>query len=344
MQYNKEMQRLKYMSYPNPKISVIVITYNQEKTIGRTLDSILCQKCGCGFEIVIGEDCSTDRTREICIDYARRFPGKINLILNNHNKGLLDNYFDCILAAKGDYIADCAGDDFWIDDLKLEKQRKILDRNPAIAMVHSAWNYYDISTGRVYPSEVNGCRFHKPIAEKGELILPLLRRDAAPIVHLCTALYRRDVFMKIYHEDTRLFRNKEFTCEDLQIATTFSASGKIAWIPDITLNYSVGEATISSEENNLKTFDFYVGSTKLTRYLQLKYNVSDDDMNRYYRNIFQFLIANSFNGHDRARIKTAIELAGHYGIELTTKAKILDMLSRNPIVFKLAHKLKNSLR
>ena len=78
-------------------ISVVVVTYNQEKTIARTLDSILCQRCHLPIEIVIGEDASTDNTRAICEDYAKRYP-QIRLFSNPQNKGVADNYIDCLLA------------------------------------------------------------------------------------------------------------------------------------------------------------------------------------------------------------------------------------------------------
>ena len=61
------------------KVSVVVTTYNQQDTIARTLDSILRQECGFDYEIVIGEDCSTDGTLAVCREYARRFNGKIRL-------------------------------------------------------------------------------------------------------------------------------------------------------------------------------------------------------------------------------------------------------------------------
>jgi glucosyltransferase len=102
------------------KISVIVATYNQEDTIARTLDSVLMQQCHVPIEIILGEDCSTDGTLAVCQRYADEHPDVIRLIANKQNKGLVDNYFDCMLAAQGKYIADCAGDDFWTDPLKLE--------------------------------------------------------------------------------------------------------------------------------------------------------------------------------------------------------------------------------
>ena len=102
------------------KISVVVCTYNQEDTIARTLDSILMQQCHLPYEIIIGEDCSTDNTLSICQQYAEHHPGIIRVMANKPNKGVVRNYFDCLLAADGKYIADCAGDDFWTDPLKLE--------------------------------------------------------------------------------------------------------------------------------------------------------------------------------------------------------------------------------
>ena len=96
-----------------PLVSVLVATYNQEKYIAQTLDCILMQQCSFEFEIIIGEDCSTDKTREICLEYQAKYPDQIVLCLNEYNKGLLDNYFDIFLKTKGKYIADCGGDDYW---------------------------------------------------------------------------------------------------------------------------------------------------------------------------------------------------------------------------------------
>ena len=108
-------------------ISVIVLTYNQEKTIGRTLDSILMQKCHLPIEIELRDDCSNDATDAVCKRYAEKYPSIIRYRQNKQNKGIIDNYFDTLLECRGRYIADCAGDDFWIDPLKLEKEVNILE-------------------------------------------------------------------------------------------------------------------------------------------------------------------------------------------------------------------------
>ena len=102
----------------NPKVSVIVICYNQRDTISRALDSVLAQE-DCDYEVIIGDDASADGTREVCEEYARRYPGRVRLMPAAPNKGVVDNYFDCFDAARGEYVADCAGDDYWLGTRRL---------------------------------------------------------------------------------------------------------------------------------------------------------------------------------------------------------------------------------
>lgn len=328
------------MDLNRPKISIIVATYNQENTIARTLDSILAQEGDFDYEIIIGEDCSTDNTARICKEYAAKYPQKIKLMLNNPNKGLLDNYFDCILAATGDYIADCAGDDYWIDSRKLDKQRRILDSDSSIVLVHTGWNYNDETSHLITPARQNNSHYHKPVMPESSLLLPVMRRDDAPIVHLCTALYRRDTFLKIYNDDPYMFRCKDFTCEDLQLTAAFSNAGKIAYIPDITMNYSTGINSISSEKDAIKTFDFYLGTLKLTRYLQLKYHITDHELRNYYQTDIHYIITRAFNAGDWQRCMTAKNLADEYRVDLKLKSRILTAISAIAIVRDIALKLK----
>lgn len=111
-----------------PIVSVIVITYNQQDTIKQSLDSILNQVIDFSYEVIIGDDASSDRTYEICKEYQNKYPEIVRLFRNTENKGILNNYYDCVLRANGKYIADCAGDDFWIDNYKLQKQVNILEK------------------------------------------------------------------------------------------------------------------------------------------------------------------------------------------------------------------------
>lgn len=111
----------------NIKVSVIVITYNHEKFIKRALDSILIQKVNFKYEIIIGDDASTDKTPDILKEYKKMYPDIIKLHLNSVNLGATRNAYNLLMLAKGMYLATCEGDDYWIDKNKLQVQVDFLD-------------------------------------------------------------------------------------------------------------------------------------------------------------------------------------------------------------------------
>lgn len=111
------------------KVSVLMVTYNHRQFIAEALESALNQKTSFEYEIVIGEDNSTDGTKEIVADYARRYPEKIRALLATRNRGMHENFFGTWKACKGQYIAVLEGDDFWTSELKLQRQVEFLDRH-----------------------------------------------------------------------------------------------------------------------------------------------------------------------------------------------------------------------
>lgn len=118
-------------------LSVSLITYNQKSFISQTIDSILQQKVDFNYEIIIGDDCSTDGTRETLLEYQKNYPSLIKLILHpQKNAGIPGkiNFISTIDAAKGKYIALLDGDDYWTDPLKLQKQVDFLEANSDFAI------------------------------------------------------------------------------------------------------------------------------------------------------------------------------------------------------------------
>lgn len=142
-----------------PVLSVIVETYQHEKYIKACIEGILMQKTDFDFEIIIGEDGSDDGTREICIDFAERYPHKIRLFLRSRETSQLydenGNYifrFNALwnhMAARGKYIAWCEGDDYWTDSEKLQKQVNVLEEKPEYSLCfHNAKVVYENSDRR----------------------------------------------------------------------------------------------------------------------------------------------------------------------------------------------------
>lgn len=135
-------QKKEVEEYPNqvndtPLVSVCVQTYQHAPYIQKCLDGILMQKTDFAYEILLGEDNSSDGTREICIKYAKRHPDKIRFFLHHRENNIaIDdvpsgrfNFMYNLYNAKGRYIAICEGDDYWTDSFKLQKQVDFLENN-----------------------------------------------------------------------------------------------------------------------------------------------------------------------------------------------------------------------
>ncbi len=110
-------------------VSICCITYNHEKFIAQALDSFLMQQTNFDFEIVLGEDCSTDNTRSICKQYQQKYPDKIKLLLPETNVGMMGNFINTLNSCNAKYVALCDGDDYWTDTQKLQKQVDFLEAN-----------------------------------------------------------------------------------------------------------------------------------------------------------------------------------------------------------------------
>ena len=131
-----------------PFVSVVVLTYNQKDTVARTLDSILAQKCSYDFEILIGDDASTDGTVEVLDYYAKRYDN-VKVFVQPENVGVTKNAYDLLMKTTGKYIASCEGDDFWCDENKLQKQVDFLENHPEYVGCSHDVNFVN-EYGKVY--------------------------------------------------------------------------------------------------------------------------------------------------------------------------------------------------
>lgn len=123
-----------------------MITYNHEDFIADAIESVLMQEVDFDFELIIGEDESSDRTREIVKHFHRRYPDRIRLVLNDRSNVVYahgrptgnGNLVKTLEHARGKYIALLEGDDYWTSSRKLQRQVDFLDNNPSCAIVHHA--------------------------------------------------------------------------------------------------------------------------------------------------------------------------------------------------------------
>lgn len=119
-----------------PVASICVLVYNHEDCLAETLESVLAQQAGFPFEVLIGEDCSTDGSREIALRYLEKHPESIRIITSDENVGAFANARRLLLATRGEYIASLDGDDYWLPG-KLAAQVAFLRENPGCVAVYA---------------------------------------------------------------------------------------------------------------------------------------------------------------------------------------------------------------
>lgn len=137
-------------------LSICVPTFNHENYIRQTLDSILMQKTNYTYEVLVGEDCSTDSTRDVLKAYEKEHPGRITVFYREHNmrNDIIKNSIDLKKRARGKYTISMEGDDFWTDPYKIQKQIDFLEKHPEyIAVSHRCVIVDENSkvTGELYP-------------------------------------------------------------------------------------------------------------------------------------------------------------------------------------------------
>ncbi len=322
-------------------ISVVVVTYNQERTIGRTLDSILAQKCSRPVEIVIGEDCSTDSTRAVCRMYAERHPDVIRLICNATNKGLVANYYDCIEACRGEYIADCAGDDFWTDPLKLEKEADMMDGDCDMTLVHTAWNRYYEDTGETEsPGEQ---AFDAPKTDGRAMLEAIVTQTTRPVIHLCTAMYRKSVVMEALRNTPQLFRGDLIGCEDLPLCVVMAAKGAIGYLPEVTLNYSCDHDSVSYNKDDRKQFAFVSKATRQSHDLAEAYGICTPATRSFFSSKLHALCMHAFRAGDKTLMDKTRGYMKEWDVRPDARTRIIYLITGNRTLWRMALSVRTFL-
>lgn len=229
----------------NPLVSVWMITYNHEKFIAKALESALMQKTDFEYEIVIGEDCSTDNTKSILIDYERKHPEKIHVVYNIKNIGAFSNAFDIALPlCRGKYLACLEGDDYWIDPYKLQKEIDFLEKNPDFGLVCTRYLTLNEKTSK----------FHKSEKIPGEINFDYLIKKKNRIATLTTCLRKQDVescIQEFYNSgDGQIWR-------DYRLWLYVAFRSRVKFLNDITSVYRNRENSISHSNNIEGRFNFY---------------------------------------------------------------------------------------
>lgn len=205
------------MTLNPPLVSVLLVTYNQEAFIRRAIEGVLIQVTAFPVELVIGEDASIDNTRQICEEYAAKFPQKIRLLSGRENLGLNLNFLRTFALCKGKYIAYLEGDDWWIANDKLQKQVDVLEGADDVVLAHTNFKLFDLESKKYQDRLIRyegQCIRELQAGLSG--VLAEFRGTFRPM-KTSTVCYRRDVMQTILDEDQFLFSNPEFPTQDFQL-------------------------------------------------------------------------------------------------------------------------------
>lgn len=258
------------------KVSVSVITYKHARYIRQCLDSILSQKVDFKYQIVVGEDCSNDGTREILLEYQEKYPDIFVLLLNEQNMGAAKNNHNVKLHCQGQYIATCEGDDFWVDDQKLQKQVDFLEAHPEYVAVGS--NSVSVDTDGNHPKksmffwQTNRSYCLDDYQKYGLIIhgSTLLHRNVIP--------YRTEKYVKL--------RLAEPTMGDVLTRVLLYDKGSIFVMPEVTHAHRSGADTPTSFSAQQKTKAlmytkmYFRIINNLTAYFDGKYDLEPLKANR----------------------------------------------------------------
>ena len=299
-----------------PVASVLMITYNHAPYIGAAIEGIVRQATNFSFELLIGDDCSTDGTSEIITSYVRRFPQIIRSFRSRINGGAHLNGRRLLSALRGQYVAFCEGDDSWHDRTKLQKQVSFLNTNPTYGMVHShSWGYY-VETGRLV---------------KNALVLPRSLSDANAyseiitgqrIIWTLTVCVRGDLLARVESECPEC-TDPNWPMGDTQRWLEYAHRSKVTCIHESLTTRNFLPESASRSRNPRRVLDFYLAGKRLIDHYLEKYPVGRETLLEAKSQIGLQVMKKAFLAGDSSCAECIIEELRSIGAPLTFDVYLL---------------------
>lgn len=272
-------------------IGVCIVTYNQERFIAQAINSVLEQE-PCGQDVVayVGEDRSTDQTGIICDEFASRYPGKVIIVHNESNLGLVGNTLSLMERMRKDgceYIAMLDGDDYWCDSFKLQKQMRVFDQYPDVGLVHTAIDVLFLS-GMVRDTRT-GFQYGNVFS-----IIEKYR------IGNCSVVFKTALLDMIDFDE---FMNQGFMSLDYVMYACFASKVPFVFIPDHTAVWRRDHMSVSNTQNMERQIAYVQNDLAMWKYLSNRFpdrwSYNEEDVDNYYHT-YAFQIAFRFGDRERA--------------------------------------------
>jgi len=255
-----------------PLVSVKMITYNHAPYIAQAIEGVLQQKTNFPIELVIGEDYSTDGTREIVFKYQEKYPDIIRVITSDKNVGMRKNGYRTMKACRGKYIAFCEGDDYWHHPDKLQKQVDYMEKHPECGMVFSDYDVYFSGSNEL----IRSCNYYKGFRSPTNFTIEPFIGGDHPREITCTIMVRRDLCEQVVEKDPYLHQSETFLMGDIQTWAEISLISEISYLPESLATYRVLDESASRSKDKRKIFRFWKSDAEMRLYLCDKHQLSEN--------------------------------------------------------------------
>ena len=281
-----------------PFVSIICTVFNKEPWLKKTIESFLAQKTEFSFEIILVDDASTDGSRKIIADYQASHPDLIRAFYQDENQGIATTWVTICKEARGQYIARCDGDDFWIDPLKLQKQVNLLASKPDCKWSNTDFDIYDEHGNFV--SKAGFANQTIPLADTYEKMLATRGFTMAS-----TWLVDRDLMLDVNQELDLTTSDDTF---NLQLELFQRTS--LAYLDEATVAYTINQGSDS------RPCDFRKLERRFHKLLQTQLTYLDKYPNADFKEMTKILLDRT-NTYE-IRLSKPMDSLSHIGMESVT--------------------------
>lgn len=298
-----------------PVVSVYMATYNHEKYLCQAIQGVVDQVCDFSFELIIGEDCSTDASLSIAETWRAEYPGIIRIVVGRKNVGMIKNSTRCLGLCRGQYIAFCEGDDYWHRPDKLQRQIHVMRHDCNVAMCHTD---YDRAVGLVRKKGAHSKNKSRNLAV-GEAYEKLLHDWT---VKTATAVYRADVLRQFL---ASRYNNPAWPFGDYNKMLFASVHGRIAYIPISTATWRRVRGSMTNS-GYLRSLDLGLAYLQCREWFMEEFPVAPSVQESVRKESYKRVRNRAIMAGDLGNLREICEWARRVGIENSRNREIMGRL------------------
>ncbi len=305
-----------------PLASVIIICFNQESYIEQALLSVINQKTTFPFEIIVGNDASTDGTGQIIEQVNQQYPGRLSILPGDTNLGPVANEYRCFQAAKGEYIAFLEGDDYWVGTERLQKQVSYMEDHKNCGLVHGDVHHYNV-TDKTWIKNYNEHTKSQELVDDYSLANLLVCQKH--FVKTMTSCFRKSIIENNKVYETAI--DKGWLLTDLAIWYELCQHSTCHYFDEVFAVYRLQKNSVSRSSSAKRVHKFHLSVYNIRYFYWQKYLNSPDLKIIIDQQMAYMLLGDAYNAKSSAIAKEARNAIKQSKVRLNNKQGIMYFLS-----------------